>query len=222
MRQLVFALTALLLLLSPACAVAQMQAERPQRVLLLSTGTRLAPGFALAEQPILTALRRLPPGRIEVLGENLDIIPSSEDRARGLLTDYLGAKYSEHPPDLVILVFVGYLQVTVEALRALFPRAAIVVAGFTEAPLRSDQFGPMVGGLAQRTDPHATLDLMLRLHPRVERIVVVGGTAQPDRLLLERVRQAARSFDGRVAIDFWDNLTDEQLRQAVPNMPPGT
>ncbi len=198
------------------------QEERPKRVLILSTGTRLAPGFLLVDQPIVKALRSLPAARIEILAENLDIIRSPEDRARQILTDYLGAKYAQHPPDLVILIFVGHLQLTVEALQALFPQAGIIVAGFTEAPLRPEQFGPTVAGLAQRTDAHATLDLMLRLHPQARRIVVIGGTAQADRLLLERVRMASRSFEKRVMIDFWDNVTSEQVRQAAPNMPPET
>jgi signal transduction histidine kinase len=210
------------LVLGHLAGAAHAQDERPQRVLILSTGTRLAPGFVLAEQPILKALRSLPAGTIELLAENLDIIRSPEDRSRQMLTDYLGAKYRQHPPDLVILIFVGHLQVALEALQALFPDTAIIAAGFTEAPLRPEQFGPMVGGLVQRIDAHATLDLMLRLHPDVKRIVVIGGTALPDHLLRERVRVASRSFERRVAIDFWDNVTIEQVHQAVPNMPPGS
>jgi signal transduction histidine kinase len=216
----VLAVTLLFAALGPDTAFAQD--ERPQRVLMLSTGTRLAPGFVLVDQPLLKALRSLPAGRIEILAENLDIVRSPEERARRILTDYLGAKYGQHPPDLVILIFVGHLRVTVEALQALFPRTPIVVAGFTEAPLQPGQFGPMVGGLAQRADPQGTLDLMLRLHPDAKRIVVIGGTAEGDRLLLERARAASRSFEKRVAIDFWDNLTSDELRRAVPNMPPGS
>jgi hypothetical protein len=133
----------------------------------------------MVDQPILKALRSVPAGRIDILAENLDLIRSPEDRAREILTDYLGAKYQQHPPDLVILIFVGHLQVTVAALQALFPNTAIIVAGFSEAPFRSDQFGPMVGGLVQRIDAHATLDLMLRLHPDVKRIVVIGAQPSP-------------------------------------------
>src|SRR5688572_17230278 len=140
MPQLAFALAVLFVVtLMPGAVFAQE--ERPKRVLILSTGTRLAPGFMLVDQPIVKALRSLPAARIEILAENLDIIRSPEDRARQILTDYLGAKYAQHPPDLVILVFVGHLQVTVEALQALFPRTALIVAGFTEAPLRPEQFG---------------------------------------------------------------------------------
>ena len=221
MRPLAFALAVLVLaMVMPGGAFAQ--AERPKRVLILSTGTRLAPGFLLADQPIMTALRSLPAERIEILAENLDIIRTPESQARSMLTDYLGAKYAQYPPDLVILIFVGHLQVTVEALQALFPETPITVAGFTEAPLRQDQFGPMVGGLAQRADPRTTFDLMLRLHPGVRRVIVVGGTAEADRLLLDRVRVAARAFEERVAIDYWDNLKTEELRKAVPNVPPGS
>ena len=66
--------------------------------------------------------------------------------------------------------------------------AAIVVAGQTEENLHAESFGKRVTGFAHRTDPAATLALMQRLHPDLRRIVVIGGTADIDRQVMERVR----------------------------------
>jgi PAS domain S-box-containing protein len=134
----------------------------------------------------------------------------------------LTEKYSEQPPDLIILVFVGNLGIAGELLHQLFPGTPVIVAGFTEEEVRTDQFGPLVSGLAQRVDPRATLELILRLQPETRRVVVIGGTAEVDRSVLNRVKEAARSFANRIDFDFWDNRSMAELRQAVTTLPPQT
>jgi len=107
-------------------------------------------------------------------------------------------------------------------LPQLFPHIPIVVAGLTEENLRSDQFGPLVSGIAQRLDPRATLELILHLQPETRRIVVIGGTADIDRNVLDRVKEAAGPIAGRVELEFWDDRTMAQVRQAVSTLPPQT
>src|SRR5262245_19149330 len=81
-----------------------------KRVLLISTGSRLAPGFVLVDQQLLQALK-IPSLPIETYAENLDLVRFPSERYQKIFTEYLTAKYAAHPPDLVILVFVGNLDV---------------------------------------------------------------------------------------------------------------
>jgi signal transduction histidine kinase len=64
--------------------------------------------------------------------------------------------------------------------------------------------------------------LILRLQPETRRIIVIGGTAEVDRSVVNRVKEDARSFTGRVDFDFWDNRSMAELRQAVSALPPQT
>lgn len=98
----------------------------------------------------------------------------------------------------------------------------MIVAGFTEENISRDQFGSLVIGIAQRVDPRATMELILRLQPETRRIIVIGGTAEVDRSVLNRVKEAAQSIKGRIEIDFWDNLTMAELRKAVTTVPRDT
>ena len=195
---------------------------RPKRVLIISTGSRLAPGFALVDQGILEALGKLPSGRIETYAENLDIMRFPTEGFQRIFTEYLTGKYANQVPDLIILVFVGNLGIAGKLLQQLFPGTPVIVAGFTEEEVRTDQFGTLVSGLAQRVAPRATLELILRLQPELRRVVVVGGTTEIDRHVLQRVREAAQSIEGRIEIDFWDNLSMAELRKAVIAMPRDT
>jgi len=195
---------------------------RAKRVLIISTGSRLAPGFITVDQQLLRVLENIPSTPVELYAENLDIARFPAEPAHHIFSEYLSAKYADHLPDLVILVFVGNLGMPGKLLPQLFPHIPIVVAGLTEENLRSDQFGPLVSGIAQRLDPRATLELILHLQPETRRIVVIGGTADIDRNVLDRVREAAGPIAGRVELEFWDDRTMAQVRQAVSTLPPQT
>jgi hypothetical protein len=56
------------------------EAVQVKRVLLISTGSRLSPGFALVDQGVLEALGKIPSGRVETYAENLDILRFPTER----------------------------------------------------------------------------------------------------------------------------------------------
>ena len=214
-------LTALFLFTAISSAVAG-EAPPPKRVLIISTGSRLAPGFVAVDQQLLAALRKVQSVRIETYAENLDLVRFPTDRYQQVFRDYLSAKYSENPPDLVILVYTGNLAITGRLLPELFPNTPIIVAGFTEEELHPEQFGKLVSGVAQRVNPQATLELIGRLQPEVNRIIVIDGTAELDREVSQRIRDAAQRFNGRLKIEFWENFTIDQLLEAVKLLPAKT
>ena len=131
-------------------------------------------------------------------------------------------KYAQQPPDLIVLVFVGSLGVAGKLLHEIFPGTPVVVAGATEEEVRADQFRSPVSGVAFRVNPRATLELIFRLQPETRHVVVVGGTAEVDREVLDRVKEAARSFEGRARFDFWDNRSMAELHQAITTLPSHT
>jgi PAS domain S-box-containing protein len=198
------------------------ESERDKRVLIISTGSRFSPGFALVDQGVLEALANIPSARVETYAENLDILRFPTERFQRIFTEYLAEKYAEQRPDLIILVYVGNVGIAGKLLQQLFPGTPIIVAGFTEEEVRTDQFGPLVSGIAQRVDPRANLELILRLQPDTRRVVVIGGTAEVDREVLQRVKEARKLFKGRIQIDLWDNLTMAELRESVSTLTPNT
>src|SRR5262245_65960291 len=124
------------------------EAAWAKRVLIISTGSRLSPGFALVDRGILEALGKVPSPRIDTYAENLDILRFPTERFQRIFTEYLTEKYAEQPPDLIVLVFVGNLGIAGKLLQQLFPGTPVIVAGFTEEEVRTDQFGPLVSDIA--------------------------------------------------------------------------
>src|SRR5689334_5185134 len=104
-------LTALFLFSAISSAVAG-EAPPVKRVLIISMGSRLAPGFVVVDQQLLAALAKIQSVRIETYAENLDLVRFSSEYYGKIFRDYLTAKYTDNPPDLVILVYVGNLAIT--------------------------------------------------------------------------------------------------------------
>jgi PAS domain S-box-containing protein len=196
--------------------------ERPKRLLIIATGSRLSPGFALMDRGILGELTKVPSEQIETYAENIDILRFPVDRFEAVFTEYLSAKYSARPPDLIVLIFVGSLEIAAKLLHSLFPGTPVVVAGATEEQVSVDQFRSPVSGVVSRADPRATLELIFRLQPETQRVVVVAGTAQVDRRVLDRVKQAARSFAAQAKFEFWDDRRMAELQKEVAALPPRT
>ena len=215
-------LLALAFVLNAAAFAAQSTDGGVKRVLVISTGSRLAPGFVMVDQHLLQVLGQIQSPQIDVYAENLDIIRFPADRARAIFADYLTVKYATHPPDLVILIFVGNLGITAKVLGDLFPGTPIIVAGYSEEDFSQQQLGDRVSGFAQRIDAAATLKLISRIHPDLKRLVVIGGTADVDRQILDRARTAAQAYAGRFDIEVWNDMPMAALRKAVTSLPPKT
>jgi PAS domain S-box-containing protein len=198
-------------------------AEKPRlkRVLLLATGSRFSVGFPILEQNAVEKLRQLRPGELEFYSEYLDIIRFPSEKHRQIFRDYLNNKYVEDVPDLIIFIYVGNLSLAQNVLAELFPATPVVAAGLTEEDLPAGPLGRRATGIAQRSDPDGTIKLLLRLQPDVKRIVVIGGTAEVDRQVTNRVLESSRRFAG-VEFEIWDNRSTGEVLKAVTSLPPRT
>jgi signal transduction histidine kinase len=211
---------ALMLFGRPVTFAAAAQEGRAKRVLVISTGSRFSVGFPIVEQNAVDKLRQLYPAELEFYSEYLDIVRFPSDSYHRVFRDYLRDKYAGDVPDLIVLIYVGNLGVAEKLLEQLFPNTPVVTAGLTEeefpAGLRSAHFA----GIAQRSDPGGTIDLLRRLQPEIQRVVLIGGSAEVDRQVMRRAKQALSSFAGEVEV--WDQRSIQEILKAVTSLPPKT
>jgi len=193
-----------------------------KRVLMLATGSRFSPGFPILEQSVTDQLRKLQGEEIELYSEYLDIVRFPSASYRGFFRDYLRRKYIDDVPDLIVLSFVGNLTVTQELLRDLFPSTPVIAVGLSEEAFPSAGMSRGLTGLVQRSDPVGTIELILRLQPEIQRLVLIGGVADVDRQVMARATRAARSFAARLAIEVWSNRSMGEILKAVGALPPRT
>jgi PAS domain S-box-containing protein len=220
-RLRVFSLTALIFL-AVINSTDGAEPARAKRVLIFSMGNRFSGGFPVVEKNVVEKLRQLRPNELEFYSEYLDIIRFPTDKHRQTFRDYLRQKYAGDPPDLIILLYVGNLVAAQTVLQQLFPATPVIVTGLTEEHLSPGSFRVRTTGLAQRSDPDGTIKFILRLQPDIKRIVVIGGTAEVDREVLRRAREASQIYAEKVSFEFWETRSLDEILDAVRSLPSKT
>ena len=190
------------------------------RVDVLS-GSQFAPGSALVEKSVQQVLQQGLP-TVEFYAEHLDANRFPEERHYRLFREYLQEKYAQNPPEVIVAFLITKFELAGRLPAELFPGIPVVVGALTEEEVPREGFGNHVTGVVQRIDFAGALELILKLQPETERIVVIGGTAPLDRRYLSRTEEAARSIAGRVQFEYWTTYSVAEMREAVASLPPGT
>jgi PAS domain S-box-containing protein len=188
---------------------------------MLFSGSQFAPGSALVEQSVQQVFQK-GPQTVELYAEHLDANRFPEEHHYRLFREYLQAKYAQNPPDVIVTFLIVKFELAGRLPAELFPGIPVVLGALTEEAVPAEGFGDQVTGVIQRMDFPGALELILKLQPETERIVVIGGTAQLDRRYLGRTEEAARSLAGRVQFDYWTMRSVAEMRQAVASLPPRT
>ena len=197
------------------------EAGRAKRVLMLFSGSQFAPGSALVEKSVQQVLQQGLP-TVEFYAEHLDANRFPEERHYRLFREYLQEKYAQNPPEVIVAFLITKFELAGRLPAELFPGIPVVVGALTEEEVPREGFGNHVTGVVQRIDFAGALELILKLQPETERIVVIGGTAPLDRRYLSRTEEAARSIAGRVQFEYWTTYSVAEMREAVASLPPGT
>jgi len=131
--------------------------ERAKRV-VISTGSRFSPSFALAEQNAIDQMTKVGTGRVDFYSEYLDIVRFPSESYQRIFQNYLQEKYADNPPDLLMFIYVGSLGITAKLLGQLFPAVPVVVIGLTEEKVATDQLSTLVTLLLSTTGLPGTGD----------------------------------------------------------------
>jgi hypothetical protein len=197
------------------------EAGRAKRVLMLFSGSKFAPGSALVEQSVQQVLQK-GPQTVDFYAEYLDANRLPGESHYQLFRRYLQEKYAHHPPDVIVTFLILNFELAGRLPAELFPGIPVVVGALSEDEVPGEGFGNRVTGVVQRIDFQGASELILKLQPDTERIVVIGGTAPLDRRYLTRTKEAAGLLVGRVQFDYWTTYSVAQMQEAVAALPPRT
>jgi ABC-type uncharacterized transport system substrate-binding protein len=202
-----------LIALGPVAAPAQTDSDH--RVLLLHSYHQGYP-WTDAVQKGLDSVFHRSADDIEVDVEYLD---AKRNPGRDLfepLVELFAAKYADHQPRVIVSSDDDALEFLFAYRNRLFPGVPVVFSG-----LDVDQYDPNMldgrsgyTGVVERQDLGSTIELILRLQPRVERIVVVNDRTTSGLAVLADMKSVARQYAGRVEFVYLDKgqgLTREEL-----------
>jgi signal transduction histidine kinase len=123
------------------------------------------------------------------------------------MATYLREKYESRPPDVLVAGGEEALAFLLRARKELFSRVPVIHAGVSRSLLASLSPLPAeVIGSTIEADFSRTIDQILRFHPKARRLVLVTGSAPPDRIFEARLRQDVLRYQGRITPEFLSSL----------------
>jgi hypothetical protein len=178
------------------------------------------PGLSLLDEELVRALRSNSTEPVEVYREWMDLSRVSSSSYKTVLRDFLRAKYANKKIDAVVAVMAPALDFLLVYGDLIFPGTPIVFCGLDRRQFGAGSLPPNVYGVLIRRAFAPTLELILRLHPTTEHVVVVSGTSEFDSELLEEAQREFRSYENRVSFTYLPELPLEQLLARLSQLPP--
>ena len=196
-------------------------AEKPARrkgVLALYWQGKDFPANVVLDKSIQAVLRSTPAGSIEYYAEYLEDTRFPGESQSLLLRDFLRQKYAGRGIDVVIALSSAPLDFLLKYRNDLFPNTPIVFHTSNRAQL-DEQAEAGLTGVVVDSAYRNTLDLALKLHPAIERAMIITGTPGRDKKLEAEVRQELKEFEGRVAFTYLTDLPLHDLIAQVKDAP---
>jgi PAS domain S-box-containing protein len=214
---IILAVTATLLV--PAAETAG--ADR-RSILLIYAFPRLLPGLVALDQGLRTGLESGSPEPIRFYTEYLDLPWFGDEDYEESLGQLLAQKYAGQSMDLVVACGEEALRIALRHRAALFPGVPIVFGGPDPTSILRAERPPDVWSITLSLNWAGTVDLLRRLHPDTERVVVVGGAGRYDRSLEKQAREAFARYQGGPRFDYLIGLPMPQLLEEVRTLRQGT
>ena len=204
--------------LLPSRALAE-QTAAPKRVLVLYWESKGFPGNVAVEQSFQEGLKSAPAGGIEYYNEYLESNRFPGEDQAPVLRNYLRQKYAQRHIDVVVAVSDVALDFLLKYRNELFTEAPIVFLGVKQPDPKDIAAGPGITGILARNAYKETLDLALRLHPGTEQVAVISGAAGGDKTLETQCREAFKSYENRVSINYLSDLPLAELIDKTRTLP---
>ena len=190
----------------------------PRNIVLLFDERIDLPGLSLLNAEIVHTLEANSSEPIEIFREEMDLSRFSSDSQKKLLRDFLRARYADKKIDVAVGVMAPAFEFLLSFGGEIFPGAQIVFSGLDRKQLGTRPLPANVYGVLIKREFAPTLELVLHLHPKTENIVVISGTSEFDKGLLEQTKIEFRPYEQRVSITYLSELPLQQLLAKVSQL----
>ena len=198
-----------------------LPASATRHVVLLFDERPDLPGLAALDAEFVRTINEKSTERIDIYREEMDRSRFGNDY-RALFRDFLRTKYAGRKIDAVVAVFGPALDFLLDHASEIFPGASIVFCGIDQAELGNRTLPPHVRGVLLKREFSPTLEIALSLHPQTRQVIVVGGTSDFDRLVLDQARKEFEPFARRVNVTYATALPLQQLLSDIKQLPPNS
>ncbi|MYM66383.1 diguanylate cyclase [Pseudoduganella sp. FT55W] len=155
--------------------------------------------------------------RPNIFEERFDAVRVGDEHAIASMEPYLRAKYAGVKFDAIITenyVAARFLSERPDLFRGV-PRHYVNHSRLGWQP--SDGTGYQI-----QANYGLTIGIIPRVAPQVKRVVVIGDGTDRIQESVRAVRQAARAHEGKLAFEYWQNLSYEEMYRQAGQLQPGS
>ncbi len=191
-------------------------AETGHHVLVLFSNARLLPANIATEQSFRETLLSAAPNT-EISTEFLDFPRFSGPDHVANLKAYVKRKYAERPPDVLVAAGGDALRFLHENQGEMFPAAPLVHIGVLTSQL-DPRWDNRAVGVPIKIDAENTIEDALRLHPKVEQVLVITGSSPIDRSFEQQLRKDLERFVEKTKLQFLAGLPTKAVLQRLSEL----
>ncbi len=190
--------------------------DQPARVLAIFPGSRSAPINVIAYQALRDTIISQSPRPVDFFEETVELSRFASPELRQDLARLLRDRYHLYPPDVVVTGLRSQLDFLTQGEYAIFTNVPVIgLALMDNSPGR---LAPNAIPVRWLVDCSATLDLALRLQPRMTNLVVVAGSSPIDQRFLEPVKEAIDQLDQPIHITWLTNHNQAEVIRHIGNL----
>ncbi len=209
-----------------ACALVALlfalgaEAAGPKRVLILhSFGRDFAPYDTIASV-FRAELARGSTESVVISEATLDAGRTLTDKEQQAFFEYLGARFESSTPDLVVTLGPQAARFYLAHRDQLFPTTPLVLAALDERFARGAPLRPNDAAVVGKVDLPRLFENVLQLLPDTQTIAVVIGASELEHFWLGELKRELAPLTNRVNFLWLNDLSLEQMRQRVADLPP--
>jgi PAS domain S-box-containing protein len=195
--------------------------EPPRRILLLHAYNYTLPAAYFMADAARERLNQRSPQKIELYGENLDLIRFPEPGQQQLVADFLRERYAQKQPHLVMVLGGEALPFVIRHRGEFAPGVPVVFAGVS--PVTLSAIGLPADFTGHSGDQAATvgntLTLAERLQPSARRLYIIAGSGPNDRRWQAIVQAALKDRVQKFETTYLFERSYDELLAEVSRIP---
>jgi PAS domain S-box-containing protein len=197
------------------------RADEPRSILLIYADPRLVPAMVTVDQTLRATIESGLGVPARFYSEYLDVSGGPEGQEADI-DQVMRRKYADSRFDLVVACGESALRFALRRRDNVFPGVPMVFCVMEDTPLEDLRLPSDVTGVTMSRDWGASIDLILRLHPRTREIVFVGGRGVVEQGWEALARQAFARYEGRLTFTVLSGLPIGDTVKAVRELRDGS
>ena len=166
-------------------------------------------------------LNRQSPWPLNIQEQSLVTALDGDDAAEAKFVEYLGALYSQRPPDLIVALGAPVARFIQQQRADLFPTTPMLLAAVEVRRVEQSTLSGRDAVAGIRYDQVAAIENILRLLPETKAIAIIVGNSPPERFWVgESQRVLGPLLKNRVELIFYGEQPLEEILKGVASLPP--